>query len=206
MNSPDYTSSSTSESEQSLSPIPSFDASGISLSTISPALGVPSSPSTSAQPDYLDYDTKGRGIMTTMFANTGLSYMLGTVGGGLYGLSEGLKNTPSHRFRVKLNSVLNHCSRHGSRVGNTVGVLSIFYTFYEDMADRFEVDRYTAPLGIDEPGPALAALLTGATFKAQAGPRVAALAGSIGLAGVGVTYGVYTVLGIPHGHKGWLFF
>jgi len=142
--------------------------------------------------------------MTKMFANTGLSYMLGIMAGGVYGLNEGLKHTPSHRFKVKLNSILNHCSRHGSRVGNTVGVLSIFFTLYEDVADRFEIDQYTGP--VQEPVPALAALLTGVTYKAQAGPRVAALAGSIGLASVGVTYGVYSVLGIPYGHKGWLFF
>jgi len=142
--------------------------------------------------------------MVKMFANTGLSYMLGIMAGGLYGLNEGLKHTPSHRFKVKLNSILNHCSRHGSRVGNTVGVLSIFFSLYEDIADRFEIDQYTGP--VQEPGPALAALLTGVTYKAQSGPRVAALAGSIGLASVGVTYGVYSVLGIPYGHKGWLFF
>lgn len=144
--------------------------------------------------------------MVKMFANTGLAYMLGIMAGGVYGLNEGLKHTPSHRFRVKLNSILNHCSRHGSRVGNTVGVMSIFFTLYEEVADKFEVDRYTAPIGIDEPGPALAALLTGVTYKAQAGPRVAALAGTIGLASVGVTYGVYSAMGIPYGNKGWLFF
>lgn len=197
-------SSSEFQDDGASRPIPSFDASGISLSTISPALGVPSSPDNS--PEYLDYDTKGRGVMTTMFANTGLSYMLGIMAGGMYGLNEGLKHTPSHRFRVKLNSILNHCSRHGSRVGNTVGVLSIFFSLYEEAADKFEVDRYTAPIGIDEPGPALAAFMTGVTFKAQSGPRVAALAGTIGLASVGVTYGVYSAMGIPYGHKGWLFF
>ena len=58
-----------------------------------------------------------------MFANTGLSYVLGIFGGGIYGLNEGLKNTPSNKFKVKVNSVLNHCSRHGSRIGNVAGVL-----------------------------------------------------------------------------------
>ena len=71
-----------------------------------------------------------------MFANTGLSYLLGTGAGGLYGLGEGLKHTPSHRFRVKLNSVLNHCSRHGSRVGNMLGVWSVLYSFYEYFGDQ----------------------------------------------------------------------
>ncbi len=55
-------------------------------------------------------------------------------------------------------------------------------------------------------GPALAAFLTGATYKAQAGPRVAALAGAIGLGSVGVTYAAYSVMGIPYGQRGWLFF
>ena len=73
--------------------------------------------------------------MVTMFANAGLSYLVGTFGGGLYGLNQGLQNTPSNRFKVKLNSVLNHCSRHGSRLGNMAGCLSVFYSFYEHMAD-----------------------------------------------------------------------
>ena len=114
-------------------PIPSFDASSIKLTTIAPALGV----ADDNTPDYLQIEgsTKGRGLMTTMFANTGLSYLLGTFGGGIYGLNEGLKNTPSNRFKVKVNSVLNHCSRHGSRIGNVAGVLSIFYSVYEHAAD-----------------------------------------------------------------------
>lgn len=181
-------------------PIPNFDTSNIRLQTLAPTLGVPDDDA----PDYLDYESKGRGVTTVMFANTGLSYLLGTIGGGLYGLNEGLKNTPSHRFRVKLNSVLNHCSRHGSRVGNMVGVLSIFYSLYEGAADHFEIDNYTGPL--QPAGPALASFMTGLTYKAQAGPRVALLAGTIGLGSVGVTYTAYSLLGIPYGQKGWLFF
>lgn len=181
-------------------PIPSFDASSIKLTTIAPALGV----ADDNTPDYLEYDTKGRGITTTMFANTGLAYLLGIVGGGFYGLREGLQNTPSNRFRVKLNSVLNHCSRHGSRVGNMMGVLSIGYSLFEGAADHFEIDQYTGP--VQPVGPALAAFATGATYKIQAGPRVAGLAGAIGLGCVGVTYTAYSVLGIPYGQKGWLFF
>lgn len=67
-----------------------------------------------------------------------------------------------------------------------------------------DVDRYTGP--IQPAGPALAAFLTGATYKSQAGPRVAGLAGVIGLGAVGVTYTAYSMLGIPYGRNGFLFF
>mmetsp|Transcript_2593 Transcript_2593/g.3074 ORF Transcript_2593/g.3074 Transcript_2593/m.3074 type:complete len:197 (-) Transcript_2593:32-622(-) len=181
-------------------PIPSFDASSIKLSTISPALGVYDD----NVPDYMQVESHGRGLTQIMFGNVGLSYLLGTIGGGLYGLNEGLKNTPSHRFRVRLNSILNHSSRHGSRVGNMVGVFSVFYSLYENVADQFDIDQYTGP--IQPAGPAVAAFLTGATYKIQSGPRVATLAGAIGLGAVGVTYTAYSLLGIPYGQKGWLFF
>lgn len=184
-------------------PLPNFSVSNIELNTVAPALGVPMARrQQQQQPDYLKYDTKGRGVMTTMFANTGSAYLLGIGGGGLYGLREGLANTPSSRFKVKLNSVLNHCGRHGSRAGNVFGVISIMYSLYEGGADNLELDRY---VGHSASVPAFAAFMTGSTFKAMAGPRVAALAGTIGLGAVGVTYGVYSVLGIPHGSYGFLF-
>lgn len=61
--------------------------------------------------------------------------MLGVTLGGLYGLREGLAKTPSSRFKVKLNSILNHCGRNGSVVGNMLGATSILYSLYEGLAD-----------------------------------------------------------------------
>jgi len=142
--------------------------------------------------------------MPPSVANTGVSYLIGIAGGGVYGLREGLSNTPSNRFRVKLNSVLNQCSRRGSRAGNMLGVLSVVYSLYEGAADHFEIDQYTGP--VQPVGPALAAFMTGVTYKFQAGPRVASLAGVIGLGAVGATYTAYSAMGTPYGNRGWLFF
>ena len=71
-----------------------------------------------------------------MFANSGVAYLLGITGGGLYGVRTGLAATPSNRFRVQLNSVLNHSGRYGSRAGNTLGVFALFYSFFEGIADQ----------------------------------------------------------------------
>lgn len=113
------------------SPLPDFRASGIQLQTVAPALGV----TQQQAPDYLDYDKGGRGVVVTLFANSGVAYLMGISAGGLYGLRQGLVTTPSSRFRVQLNSVLNQCGRHGSRMGNTMGVFAVLYSLYEGLAD-----------------------------------------------------------------------
>jgi hypothetical protein len=114
-------------------PLPDFSgARNISLTTVAPALGVGSR----QQPDYLDYDQKGRGTVVTMFANTGLSYLLGVGAGGLYGLQRGIASTPSSKFKVQVNSVLNHCGRYGSKAGNTVGVFAVLYSLYQGLGDN----------------------------------------------------------------------
>jgi hypothetical protein len=113
-------------------PMPDFRAPNLRLQTIAPALGVVDR----APPDYLEYDTKGRGVVVTLFANSGVAYLMGIAGGGIYGFRQGLLATPSHRFRVQLNSVLNHCGRYGSRAGNTIGVFAVLYSLYEGLADH----------------------------------------------------------------------
>ena len=76
-----------------------------------------------------------------MFANTGMAYLLGIAGGGVYGFRQGLAATPSTRFRVQLNSILNHSGRYGSRYGNTLGVFSVLYSFYEGVADQVSLSK-----------------------------------------------------------------
>eukprot|EP00536_Pseudo-nitzschia_multiseries_P001292 jgi/Psemu1/317543/estExt_fgenesh1_pm.C_160004 len=181
-------------------PLPDFSgARNISLTTVAPALGVKGQ----AQPDYLDFDQKGRGVVVTMFANSGLSYLLGIGGGGLYGLQRGIASTPSSKFKVQVNSVLNNAGRYGSRAGNSLGVCAVMYSLYEGLGDNLELDRYT---GIDSTSPPLAAMLTGMTYYAPSGVKVAALAGAIGLGAVGATYAGYSATGKPLGSATYLWF
>ena len=113
-------------------PLPDFSAGQIRLDTVAPALGVGST----EQPDYLDYDQKGRGLVVTMFANAGVSYLLGIAGGGVFGLQKGISSTPSSKFKVQVNSVLNHCGRYGSKAGNSMGVFAVMYSLYEGIFDQ----------------------------------------------------------------------
>ena len=113
-------------------PLPDFTSGNLSLQTVAPALGVGSQ----QQPDYLDYDQKGRGLVVTMFANTGLSYLIGIAGGGLYGFQRGLASSPSSKFKVQANAILNNCGRYGSKYGNTLGVFAVLYSLYEGLGDN----------------------------------------------------------------------
>lgn len=192
-------------------PLPDFsNASNIQLQTIAPTLGVPRGQH-HAQPDYLDYDQK-RSIATIMFANCGAAYMIGTAGGGLYGFRQGLISTPSTRFKIKLNSVLNHCGRYGSRVGNSFGTFAIMYSLYEGFADHYDIEEKLMLHRVGNPtlekmaSPAFAAYMTGVTYFAPSGPRVAALAGTIGFGMVGATSFAYYLLGFPPGYQNFLFF
>lgn len=124
------------EQQDAGAPLPDFRAPNIKLQTIAPALGVTGGHST---PDYLEIDAGGRGLMVTMFANAGTAYLMGIGGGGFYGFRQGLAATPSNRFRVQLNSVLNHTGRYGSRAGNTLGVVSVLYSLYEGVFDHVSV-------------------------------------------------------------------
>jgi hypothetical protein len=53
--------------------------------------------------------------------------------------------------------------------------------------------------------PPIAAMMTGITFYAPSGLRVAALGGAIGMGAVGATYAGYASMGKPVGSYGYLF-
>mmetsp|Transcript_7606 Transcript_7606/g.18774 ORF Transcript_7606/g.18774 Transcript_7606/m.18774 type:complete len:150 (+) Transcript_7606:219-668(+) len=129
--------STSSDNIDAGAPLPDFSGAGqIKLQTVAPSLGISSSQQGHHQPDYLEYDAGGRGLVVTMFANAGLSYLVGITGGGLFGLQHGLRTTPSSKFRVQLNSVLNSTGRYGSKTGNTLGVFAVLYSLYEGLADQ----------------------------------------------------------------------
>jgi import inner membrane translocase subunit TIM23 len=51
------------------------------------------------------------------------------------GLARPLGNNAS--FKLRLNSVLNGCTRRGSFLGNSLGVLAIFYNIANSSMDAF---------------------------------------------------------------------
>lgn len=43
--------------------------------------------------------------------------------GGVWGLAEGLKHSEARTYRLRMNSILNGCTRRGPFLGNNLAVL-----------------------------------------------------------------------------------
>ena len=93
--------------------------SNVNIGTIAPVFGVASD----AGADYLDINIHGRSFYQQLLYNTGTAYLGGIVLGGAYGAVEGLREAPSHKFKIRLNSVLNASGKRGSKAGNALGSL-----------------------------------------------------------------------------------
>ena len=116
----------------------------------------------------------GRDVFGRMAYSVGFSWGGGIIAGGSYGLVQGYMNSPSTKFRIRLNSVLNASGRGGSKAGNALGVLAIYYGASEWLLD-YAFDSLGVPT-VDSMTPILAGFTTGGLYKATKGPKTAVLA------------------------------
>lgn len=175
-------SSGSSYGDSELPRIDLFGAGNVDLRTVAPLYGVASE----EEPDYLDYDIKGRGTVERMFLYSGSSYLTGILTGGVLGGRLGWKTAPSPRFWLRLNSVMNGAGKLGSKWGNNAGVFALMYSLSESALDHFEADQHLG--GHQATNPMLAGAISGLLYKCTAAPRTAALAFVLGGAGAGAFY------------------
>ncbi|RHY80264.1 hypothetical protein DYB37_006868 [Aphanomyces astaci] len=157
--------------------LPDFGGnSQIDLGAIAPVFGIAGTTAPSAA-DYLEYDARGRGFHERATHIIGMSYFGGILGGGAIGVVEGIRNAPSSKLKVRLNSLFNAAGHRGSRAGNALGILALMYSSIQELADTAELERFVP---VDKAVPVLAAGATGMLYKATAGTRPMVMAGAIG--------------------------
>eukprot|EP00052_Salpingoeca_macrocollata_P004692 m.42973 g.42973 ORF g.42973 m.42973 type:complete len:222 (-) comp14388_c0_seq1:166-831(-) len=117
---------------------------------------------------------KKRTLSEHMFYGTGISYLCGQAIGGTWGLYEGLRHADGVTARLRINTVLNGITKRGPFVGNAFGVLALMYNGINGgvVALRGGDD--------DAINQIAAATTTGLLYKASAGVRPMALAGTLG--------------------------
>ncbi|OMH78433.1 Mitochondrial import inner membrane translocase subunit tim23 [Zancudomyces culisetae] len=110
----------------------------------------------------------------------GTAYLAGLGTGGLWGLLEG-NRLPAKNFKIRLNGILNAMTRRGPFVGNSAGVLAMYYNGLYAMIGAYTGNKggYSTSL--------YAAATTGLVFRATKGLKSAAKA-SIAFCGVMAAY------------------
>jgi len=154
------------------------------------------------EPEYLDYNVRGRSWIERTFYNVGTSYLVGNLLGGCFGFVEGFRTSPSTKFNIRLNSVLNKTSRRGSRLGNALGSLATLYSFAEYGCEYAGVQQLAG--GAEWATPMVCATVSGLVYKSSQGPRTMLLAG-----GIGATLAIASHVAKPYfpaHRKGLLFF
>lgn len=156
-------------------------------------------------PEYLEYNIAGRTAAERMVYNTGTLYLIGIFSGGCFGFVEGFRTSPSPKFNIRLNSILNKCGRRGSRLGNALASVAFMYSFVDWIAnDWVRVERY---IPFEWATPVLCAGVTGMLYKSTQGPKTVAVAGGLGAALAASAYAAKSLLPRKQGNsKSLLFF
>uniref|UniRef100_A0AAV1UP60 Mitochondrial import inner membrane translocase subunit tim23 n=1 Tax=Peronospora matthiolae TaxID=2874970 RepID=A0AAV1UP60_9STRA len=155
--------------------LPTIPSGSIDISAIAPVFGVSSYDDDAA--DYLDYDKAGRPFMEQMSGSCGTAYFSGILGGGAYGAMQGFSRSPSTKFKIRMNSLMNGAATRGSKAGNALGCLAMIYKAFEFVADSAEIENIVK---LDQVTPILASAATGVFYKSTAGPKAMVLAGALG--------------------------
>ncbi|KAI9635547.1 putative mitochondrial import inner membrane translocase subunit tim23 [Dioszegia hungarica] len=121
-----------------------------------------------------------RGWTDDLCVGTGTTYLSGLAVGGAWGLKEGLGRQlgPSPSMKLRINAILNGCTRRGSFVGNSLGVLAIFYNLVNSGLDSYR-GRHDV---LNAMG---AGAISGALFKSTSGIRPAMVGASLMTAAAG---------------------
>ncbi|KAJ9105776.1 hypothetical protein QFC20_004263 [Naganishia adeliensis] len=123
-----------------------------------------------------------RGWADELCYGTGSTYLSGLVLGGAWGLKEGMQRPlgSSSSMKLRINSILNACTRRGSFLGNNLGILALFYNGVNSSIDAYRGKH-------DTYGAIAAGALSGVIYKATAGLKPA-IAGGVVMAGVSTVW------------------
>ncbi|KAI9217797.1 Tim17/Tim22/Tim23/Pmp24 family-domain-containing protein [Blastocladiella britannica] len=115
-----------------------------------------------------------RSVTDDLCYGVGTVYLSGLASGGIWGLVQGLRTPlPVVSPKLRLNAVLNAMTRRGPFVGNSLGMLAMFYNSL-NAGIAMQVPKDQAPIAS-----VVAAAGAGALFKSTAGIASAARMGGV---------------------------
>ncbi|XP_065910216.1 uncharacterized protein [Dysidea avara] len=133
------------------------------------------------EPEYIfPIESRRRSLGDRILPVTGHCYLSGIAVGGAWGLYEGLSTLPvGESNRLKLNTVINCCTRRGPFLANNLAVLGLIYSTTNHILCRVTEQEDSMINSV------AAGTLTGALYKSTAGLRPVLIASSLGACFVG---------------------
>lgn len=130
-------------------------------------------------PEFIGQNKQGRDIYGRLCFNSGVLWLGGFLGGGIWGGVEGWRGAVAPNYKIRANNVLNGVSRRGSTLGSSLAIIAFFHTtgIYVG-AELLELEqRSGTPWAV----PAFAGAVTGALYKCTSkSARAVALASVLG--------------------------
>ncbi|KAK2070623.1 hypothetical protein P8C59_005101 [Phyllachora maydis] len=123
-----------------------------------------------------------RGFFDDLCYGTGTTYLAGLTIGGAWGLQEGLRRSAAQPPKLRLNSVLNAVTRRGPFLGNSTGVIAIWYNGINSFVGYLR-GKHDAANSI------AAGFLSGAIFKSTQGVRPMLISGGM-VSGVAAAWAI----------------
>jgi len=179
--------------------VPDFESFGpIDLGAVSPAIGLVEDrasykPMSKGHEYIFESEEKQRSFGENLVFYTGAAYMSGIAIGSTVGLVEGVKKMQalqSTSTRLKVNAVVNACSKRAPALGANLGVLALLFSINERLL-CYARDKD------DSLNPILGASLTGMMYRSTCGARACvgwSLAGGLGMSLLTLTGQLHTVL------------
>ncbi|KAI9229085.1 MAG: Tim17/Tim22/Tim23/Pmp24 family-domain-containing protein [Piptocephalis tieghemiana] len=138
-------------------------------------------PSSNAELDYIYTDLTpntgahgGRSWNDELCYGAGTTYLAGLSLGGIWGLREGLSQTKDVTSRkLRINGILNACTRRGPFLANSAGVLALLYFSVDGILGKIRGKRDTSTS-------ILAAIGSGVIFRSTAGFKAMRFSGALG--------------------------
>ena len=124
----------------------------------------------SSKLEYLleeEHGNNGPSFGSRLCYGAGFTHLSGLAIGGTWGLFEGLAHPEAKSRRMRVNAVLNSCTKRGPFLANNMGLIAVMYNFIQFgfvKATGRDYDIYSS-LG--------SAVTAGYLFRASSGPRTA---------------------------------
>ncbi|PVV04135.1 hypothetical protein BB560_001371 [Smittium megazygosporum] len=111
-----------------------------------------------------------RGWSDDLCYGTGTAYLSGLGLGGLWGFVEGSR-MPAKNFKIRLNGWLNAMTRRGPFLGNSLGVVALYYSSFYSIVGAMRDGKKDSITSVSAAG------ITGLLFKVPSGVRASFKAG-----------------------------